>query len=139
MRGDIADLGALLSITARDEHVPEVERYNRTIKERVRGHHAMTPYTHIPPVLVIEMVYNAVFWRNMFTVKGGISKTQSPSEIVLGCKLNYNSHCKVEFGQYVQTHEEHSNGMQEHTLGAIATRPSNDAGAYYFISLRTGR
>ena len=29
--------------------------------------------------------------------------------------------------------------MQERTLGAIATRPSNDAGAYYFISLSTGR
>ena len=130
MRGDIANLGATLSITARDEHVPEVERFNRTIKDRVRGNYTMVPYKHIPPIFVIEMVYTAVFWRNMFTIKGGISNTQSPAEIVLGRKLDFNAHCKVEHGQYVQTHEEHSNDMEERTLGAIATRPSNDAGAY---------
>ena len=43
MRWDIADLGVLLSITARDKHVPEVERYNRTIKERVRGNYTLLP------------------------------------------------------------------------------------------------
>ena len=85
------------------------------------------------------MVYSSVFWRNMFALKGGVSKTQSPSEIVLNRKLNYNAHCKVEFGGYVQTHEEHNNDMASRTLGAIATRPSNDAGSYYFISLQTGR
>merc|ERR1712086_156249 len=139
MRGDLANLHATLHITSRDEHAPEVERYNRTVKERVRGNHAMLPFQHLPPVFVIEMVYNAVFWRNMFALKGGVSKTQSPSEIVLNRKLDYNSHCKLEFGEYVQTHEEHNNDMTSRTLGAIATRPSNDAGSYYFISLQTGR
>ena len=139
MRGDLADLHAMLHITSRDEHVPEVERYNRTIKERVRANHTMLPFQHIPPIFIIEMVYSSVFWRNMFALKGGVSKTQSPSEIVLNRKLNYNAHCKVEFGEYVQTHEEHNNDMKSRTLGAIATRPSNDAGSYYFISLQTGR
>merc|ERR1712086_528409 len=139
MRGDLANLHATLHITSRDEHVPEVERYNRTVKERVRGNHAMLPFQHLPPVFVIEMVYNAVFWRNMFALNRGVSKTQSPSEIVLNCRLNYNSHYKVEFGEYVQTHEEHNNDMTARTLGAIATRPSNDTGSYYFISLQTGR
>ena len=36
-------------------------------------------------------------------------------------------------------HEEHNTDMTQHTLGAIATRPSNDAGSYYFISLQSGR
>jgi hypothetical protein len=53
--------------------------------------------------------------------------------------LNFNAHCKVEFGEYVQTHEEHDNTMQSRTIGAIATRPSNGEGGYYFISLSTGR
>ena len=75
----------------------------------------------------------------MFALRGGISLTQSPSEIVLNRKLNFNAHCKVEFGEYVQTHEEHSNNMQECTVGAIALRPSNDVGAYYFFGLTTGR
>ena len=81
------------------------------------------------------MVYNAVFWRKMFALKDGISKTQSPSEIVHNRKLNYNAHCKVECGEYVQTYEEHSDDMTSRTLGVIATRPSNDAGLFYFISL----
>ena len=46
----------------------------------------------------------------------------------------------MEFGEYVQTHEEHNNNnMSPRTLGMIANRPSNDAGSYYFISLQTGR
>ena len=35
MRGAIADMGVLINIVSRDEHVPEIERYNCTIKERV--------------------------------------------------------------------------------------------------------
>ena len=89
-------------------------------------------------MIVIEMVHCSVFWRNTFALKGDISKTQSPSEIVLNRKLNFNAYCKVEFGQYVQTHEDHSNDMQSRTLGAIAIRPSNDVGAFYFVSLLTG-
>merc|ERR1712085_105980 len=42
-------------------------------------------------------------------------------------------------GAVVSTHEEHNNDMKSRTPGAIATRPSNDAGSYYFISLQTGR
>ena len=82
------------------------------------------------------MVYNLVFWRNVFALEGGVSKTQSPSEIVLNRSVNYNTHYKMEVCEYVQTHEEHTNdSMALRTLGEIATRPSNDAGSYYFISL----
>ena len=62
MRGDLANLRAVLHTTSRDEHVPKVERYNRTIKERVRGNHTMLPFQHLPPVFIIEMVYSSVFF-----------------------------------------------------------------------------
>ena len=75
----------------------------------------------------------------MFAVKDGVSKTQSPSEIVLNRKLNHNTHCKVEFGGYVQTHEEHNNDMTSRILGANTTRPSNDADPYYLTSLQIRR
>ena len=78
-------------------------------------------------------------WCNMFDLKGGISKTYSPSKIILNRKLNFNAHCKVEFGEYVQTHKEHDNTIQSRTIGAIATRPSNDGGGCYSVSLSTGR
>jgi hypothetical protein len=140
MRGDLADLGATVNIVSRDEHVPEIERFNRTIKDRVRAAWNVLPFTYVPPILTIELVYNVVFWRNMFALKGGISTTQSPSELILNRKLDFNAHCRVEFGDYVQTHEEHDNGMGPRTVGAIATRPTGNAqGGYYFIRLDTGR
>ena len=54
--------------------------------------------------------------------------------------MGFNTYGKIEFDDYVQTHEEHDNSMGTHTVGAIATRPTgNVQGRYYFISLSTGR
>ena len=81
------------------------------MKEQVCGNHNMLSFKHLPPIVVIEMVYTAVFWRNMFALKDGVSKTQSPSEIILSCKLNFNARCRVESGEYLQTQDEHDNTM----------------------------
>ncbi|KAL7480429.1 hypothetical protein ACHAW6_006122, partial [Cyclotella cf. meneghiniana] len=97
MRGGLADLGAIINVVSRDEHVPEIECYNRTIKDRVRSTYNMLPFTFVPPVFIVELVYTQVFWRNMFAIKGGISRTQSPSELILNRKLDFNAHCRVEF------------------------------------------
>jgi hypothetical protein len=139
LRGDIADLKVQLNIVSNDEHVPEIELYIRTIKDRTQSIYNVFPFKHYPPLLIIEMVYNSVFWRNMFVLDGGISPTMSPSEIVLGCILNFHMHCRVEFGQYVQTHEEHNNSIQSRTISAIALRPTrNIQGSYFFMSLNSG-
>ena len=37
--------------------------------------------------------------------------------------MNYNRHCRLEFSEYVQTHEEHDNSLNPHTIGALASRP----------------
>ena len=139
MRDDIANLHVQLHIVAREEHVPEVERFNRTIKERVRANYNTLPFTHYPPVLVAEMVFAAVFWRNMFPLKGGISQTQSPAELIVNRSLDAHAHCKVGLGDYVQTHEEHDNTMDSRTIGAIALRPAAGDNSYYFLNLATGR
>lgn len=140
LRDDLADLHVHLNITARDEHVPEIERFHRTIQERVRAIYNTLPFKKVPQLLVAEMINHAVYWRNMFPLKGGISTTESPSELVLNRKLDYNKHCQLEFGEYVQTHEESDNTTRSRTVGAIATRPSTGGeGGYYFISLSTGR
>ena len=139
MQGDLANLHAILHITLCDGHVPEVKRCNRTIKERHRDNYIMLFFKHLPPVVIIEMVYNAVFWHNMFVLDGGVSKTWCLSEIAINRIINHKAHRKVEFGEYVQTREEHSNDIAACTLGKIATRPSNDVGSYYFISLQSGR
>ena len=59
-----------------------------------------------------------------------------------GIKLDYTKHCRLAFGDYAQTHEEHNptNSMNERTIGAICLGPmENFQGGYKFMSLRTGK
>ena len=54
--------------------------------------------------------------------------------------MYYNRHCRLEFGEYVQTHEEHDNSLNPRTIGALALRPTgNVQGGYLFFSLTTGK
>jgi acetolactate synthase regulatory subunit len=140
LRGELADLQVTLNTASNDEHVPEVERHIRTLKERVRCVYNTLPFTRMPMRMVVEMVYFSNFWLNSFPAMDGISETMSPRAIVVGTQLDYVKHCKLEFGTYVQTHEEHDNSMATRTTGAIALRPTgNEQGGYFFFSLTTGR
>ena len=140
LRGNLAELGILLNTASNDEHVPEIERQIRTVKERTRAIYCTLPFKKMPRRLIIEMVYAANYWLNMFPRKGGISKTLSPRALLTGQSWSYTTHCKLEFGDYVQTHEEHDNSMAARTIGAIALRPTGNAqGGYFFFSLTTGR
>lgn len=139
MRGDLADRHIALNETGRDEHVGEIERYIRTLKERMRAYYNTLPFNRVPARLVIEMAKAGVYWLNAFPHKRGISATASPREIVTGQKVDFNRHCKYQFGEYVQTHEQHDNSMAPRTIGALALRPTGNAqGNYYFMSLSTG-
>ena len=61
--------------TAAMEHVSEVERTIRTVKERIRGLLATLPFSHVPKRMKIEFVYFVILWLNAFPVKLGISQT----------------------------------------------------------------
>jgi hypothetical protein len=140
MRGNLLDLGIELNVVSNDEHVPEIERYIRTVKERTRCIYNSVPFRKMPSRMIVEMVQSSVFWLNMFPPKDGVSTTISPRELLTGLKIDYNKHCKIEYGSYVQVHEDHDNSMQTRTTGAIALRPTgNSQGGYYFFSLTTGR
>jgi hypothetical protein len=90
--------------------------------------------------MIIEMVFLAVFWLNGFPHKLGISQTLSPRTIVTRLSIDYNKQCRIEYGQYVQTHEKHDNAMTTRTIGALALRPTgNQQGGYYFYSLMSGQ
>lgn len=140
IRGELGGLHITLNTVANDEHVPEVERYIRTIKDRTRSIYNSLPFTRMPAMMIVEMVYYSVFWLNSFPALDGVSRTLSPRAIVTGSTVSYEKHCRLEFGSYVQTHEEHDNSMVPRTTGAIALRPSGNAqGGHYFLSLLTGR
>ena len=140
LRGNLADMGLQLNTMSNDEHVPEIEWQIRTLKERTRGIYCTLPFRKIPRRLIIEMLYAANYWLNMFLRKGGISQTMSPRTLLTGLTMNYNRHCRLEFGEYVQTHEEHDNSLNPHSIGALALRPTgNVQGGYFFFSLTTGK
>ena len=45
----IEQKGIMLNICAANEHVPEIERYIRTVKERVRSIATTLPFVRYPP------------------------------------------------------------------------------------------
>jgi hypothetical protein len=140
MRGDLAECGVLLNETSADEHVGEIERFIRTIKERVRATYNALPFRKIPGKLVTEMVNAGVYWWNSFPGNSGVSDCLSPGEIVLRRGLDYHKHCQLEFGEYVQTHEATDNSMAPRTVGALALRPNGNAqGGHLFYSLASGK
>ena len=98
------------------------------------------PFLKVPACLVIEMAKTVVFWLNAFPVLGGVSWDLSPHTILTGQKVDYKRHCRFQFGEYTQTHEEHNNSMNPRTVGALALRPvGNSQGSFYFLSVSTGR
>ena len=90
LRGNLADMGLQLNTMSNDEHVPEIEQQIRTLKERTRGIYCTLPFRKIPRRLIIEMLYAANYWLNMFLRKGGISQTMSPRTLLTGLTMNYN-------------------------------------------------
>ena len=140
LRGGLAELVLRLNETSRDEHVGDIKRYIRTVKDRMRATYNTLPFQKIPARLVIEMAKTTVFWLNAFQSAGGASRQMSPRTIVTGQQVDYKRHCRFQFGEYAQTHEEHNNSMNPRTIGAIALRPvGNGQGSFYFMSITTGR
>jgi hypothetical protein len=82
LRGELANSGIGLNVTSQDEHVPQIERMIRTIKERARATYNMLPFKQMPPILVIEMIKAAVFWLNAFPITNGVSDQLSPRTMV---------------------------------------------------------
>ena len=128
IQSQLTELGITLNTTSWSEYVPEIEHQIHVIKEQVHACCHTLPFKSITKLMTIEMVKNAVMWINAFPPKEGISTSVSLREIVTGMKLDYNKHCKIQFGSYVQTHEDNepTNSMDSHTVGAIALSPVNN-------------
>jgi hypothetical protein len=92
--------------------------------------------------MILELINFLVLWLNAFPPSSGISKTYSPRTIMTGTTLDYNKHCKLPFGAYVETHEMNTltNTMKERTRAAICLGPTaNFQGSDKFLCLITGR
>jgi hypothetical protein len=91
LKDDIEEIGVNVNVVSKDKHVPEVERQNKVIKERVRAIVQMLPYKSIPKKVRIALIQYVVCWLN------SIPKSElkfSPRDMILGeQKLDYKAIC----------------------------------------------
>jgi len=139
LKEDFENLGIRLNIASKEEHVPEVERQIRVIKERARSIVQTLPYYKMPKKLKIAMIYYVVYCLNLLPK---FDQESSPRDIIMGEeKLDYEKVCKIPFGDYVQVHDnlDTTNTMESRTTGAINLGPTgNIQGTHHFLSLKTG-
>ena len=133
-----------LNITAKDDHVPEVERSIRTVKERHRVCLHGLPYKRIPAIMIIAAVTRANASLNQLPRVDSkvMPKNVSVRQAVLGLPDPSYEELALPFGQYCQVYEDPDppNTTAPRTLGAIALHATGNAqGAHYFMSLRTGQ
>ncbi len=124
------------------EHVPEAERNNRVIKERFRAAFHRLPFLKIPKIMIKILTMECAKKLNFFPPKGGISPYYSPRMIMHQQNLNYDKHCSIPFGSYVQAHHEpeKSNTQHPRTLDCIYLRyTDSDHGGHHLLDLHTGR
>ena len=84
LRGELSTMGIDVNIVSAEEHIPEIERYTRTVKERTRAIHNSLPFKQFPTRVIIKMLRISVYWLNAFPRHSGVSRTMSPSQIVTG-------------------------------------------------------
>ncbi len=129
------------NLASAQEHVPEAERNNRVLKERIRATYHGVPYKALPRAVLVYLVMEAAAKLNYFPAKGGCSNYFSPREILHHVKLDYKRHCLVPTLSYVLAHEEPklSNTNRARALDCIYLRAvQNKQGGYecYHIPTR---
>ena len=141
MRQVMDDLNIVINPSSTNEHVPDAERNIRTIKEGVRTAFSRLPFQKIPKLMIQKLVVSTTDKLNYFPTKKGISDVYSPRLILQLGNLDYDKHCQLVFGTYVQAHDEPrpSNRMDERTIDAIFLQPmKNMQGGHELMDLHTG-
>ena len=136
------DLDIEMNYATTDEHVPEAERNNRTIKERIRATFHNMPFKRIPKVMIKELSMRVTHLLNIFPAKGGISSYYSPYTILSGKSIDYEKELSIPFGAYVQGSNEPkpSNTNAPRTLDCIYLGPvKSKQGGHKLMDISTGK
>ena len=86
-------------------HQPDIEWSNCVIQERVRATYHRLTYKTLPCVMVAYLVMESAKKLNYFPPVNGISKYYGPCAIIHQEGLDYNKHCIIPFGEYMQAHD----------------------------------
>jgi hypothetical protein len=133
----LAEENIATDISGPGQKVPKIERFIRTVKERVRGYDNTLPF-----VMCKELLRNCVYFcvsrLNMEPSTLSVSGL-SPRELFLGRRLDAKVDLRVGFGEYVQaTTPNTDNSMEARTQGCIALYSTgNGQGSVRMYSLST--
>ena len=134
--------GVRMNYANPQEHVPEVERSIRVIKERYRVAFHRLPFKRIPKIMIKILAMECTKKLNFFPPKDGISNFYSPRTIMHQQTLDYSKHCAVPFGTYVQAHNEpiFKNSQHPRAIDCIYLRyVDNFQGGHHLLDLNTGQ
>ena len=90
-----------LNCASKKEHVPEIERFIRTVKERVRSARANMPFKRMSNIVIVHIFASAIFWLNAFPPSSpgaGLSDAKGTGQLILGNKVNYKNVCLLQPG-----------------------------------------
>ena len=109
-----------LDLAAKEEHVGDIKRNMRYLKEKCRQLRHTLPFLQIHGVIIVRMVQVCTMALNIFCRRGGSSQ-YSPNMIVMNQGVSMNQ-LRIRFGSYVQVWElsTQTNSMKPRCRGAIA-------------------
>ena len=134
-----------LNCSSKKEHVTEIERSTRTVKDRIRSSQSTMPSKQVSKIMIVHLVASDIFWINAFppsTSGAGLSDTKGPGQLVLGTMINFKKRFYLQPVEYVQVHQEDEPCNKfdiNRTVSAIFLGPQyNLQGGYLFDILLTG-
>ena len=131
-----------VNTTAAREHVPEIERQIRLIKERIICTTSDFTFDPIPRLVLIHVVYTCVMWINAIPRKIVSVQGISPQDLVTVRTVNYKRDCRAFIGGYVEASTDTivTNDNMPRTHICIALGPSgNLQGPVKCFYLETGK
>ena len=131
-----------VNFASAQEHVPEVERCIRTVKECYHALVQKLPYHVMLITMIVFGIKLIVHWLNSFPVKGGILNVHSPQVLFTQCPIDFQKQCTIEFGSYVQAIHENkpTNTPASRSLDGIYLGPlDNIQGGHSVLNLKTGK
>ena len=66
LRKEMTAPGINLKCSSKKEHVPEIELFIRTVKERVRYAQSTMTFKKISKLMIVHLVAPTIFWLNVF-------------------------------------------------------------------------
>ena len=133
----------VIHIAGKDEHVGDIERLIRVIKERVRAILSTLPFKKVPKVILRYLVRLVTLLLNVIPPQSGTVPFYSPRALIVGDQLDMDAIGTTRFGELCEVHEKTSptnDTEQERTMPAVHLGTTGSpSGTHFFFNMATGR